>query len=64
MINVTGVKISLEFFPLLLSRPDPYCKSSSLSKHLLLGVVKQLLGRVDLASLPTEIKQPKASSPL
>ena len=63
MINVSGVKISLGFFSLLLSRPDPYCKSHFLSKHLVLRVVKQLLGRVDLASLPNEKKAVESIQP-
>lgn len=56
------VRISLGFSALLLPRPDPYCKSHFLSKHLILSVVKQLLGRPDLALLPCKKGSGKCSA--
>lgn len=56
LMNVSERKISCGFFPLLPSTPDPYWQSHFLSKYLILWVVKQLLGRADLASLPNKKK--------
>lgn len=62
-INVRGVRVSVGFFPLLLSRPDAYCKRHFLSKRLILRVVKRLSGRVDLASPPNIKKAVESLQP-